>query len=182
MPVKTLNTLFMKNVKHDPAKVTDYSDREIHTPGRIRRGFLFRVGPLGHKSWVARLKYKDGPKKGYVYEKKIGEFPQVGLAEARSLFDEWKYFGIPEAKPTVNQLCDRFIAEWSKPRKRTWQEDERQLDNEVWKAQHPLPHRLFRQDRIDQQRRAFSHTPCPTARAESTAFAAERFSIQQRSV
>ena len=79
MPVKTLNTLFVKNVKPDASRATDYSDRELDTHGKMRRGFLFRVSPLGHKSWVARLKYKEGPKKGYVYEKKIGEFPQMGL-------------------------------------------------------------------------------------------------------
>ena len=87
MPVKTLNTLFVKNVKPDTGKSIDYSDQEIDAHGKMRGGFLFRVSPLGHKSWVARLKYKDVPKQGYVYEKKIGEFPQVELADARSTFD-----------------------------------------------------------------------------------------------
>jgi hypothetical protein len=82
---------------------------------------------------------KEGPKKGYVFEKKIGEYPQIGLSEARETFDQWKYFGIPEPKLTVNKLCDRFVAEWSKPRKRTWQEDERQLDNEVRDAIGDMP-------------------------------------------
>lgn len=62
------------------------------------------MSPLGHKSWVARLKHKTGPKAGYVFEKKIGEYPQMGLSEARSTFDQWKYFGVPEPKLTVNQL------------------------------------------------------------------------------
>ena len=50
-----------------------------------------------------------------------------------------EYHGIPEAKSTVNQLCDRFITEWSKPRKRTWAEDQRQLDNEVRDAIGDMP-------------------------------------------
>lgn len=62
------------------------------------------MSPLGHKSWVARLKHKTGPKAGYVFEKKIGEYPQMRLSEARSTFDQWKYFGVPEPKLTVNQL------------------------------------------------------------------------------
>jgi hypothetical protein len=37
----------------------------------------------------------------------------------------------------------------------------------------PLAHRLFGQDLVDQQDRAFGHAPRPTAGTEPTAFAAE---------
>ena len=139
MPQKSLSTLFIKHLKPDPAKVIDYCDQEIDRHEKMRKGFMLRISPLGHKSWIARLKHKEGPKTGYVFEKKIGEYPQMGLADARTVFDEWKYHGIPEAKSTVNQLCDRFITEWSKPRKRTWAEDQRQLDNEVRDAIGDMP-------------------------------------------
>jgi len=89
MPKKTLNALFVEYAKPDPSRVIDYSDQEIDSYGAMRRGFLFRVSPRGMKSWVARLKYNDGPKKGYYYEKKIGEWPGMKLAEARKTFDQY---------------------------------------------------------------------------------------------
>ena len=75
MPKKTLNTLFVKNVRFDSTRTIDYSDQEIDSFGKMRRGFLFHVSPQGLKTWVAKLKHDDGPKAGYYFERKIGEFP-----------------------------------------------------------------------------------------------------------
>ena len=127
MPKKTLNALFVKNVKPDPMKVVDFSDQEIDHYGAMRRGFLFRVSPRGLKTWVARLKYSDGPKTGYYYETKVGSYPAMQLSEARSIFDQWRHFGIPEAKITMDKLCDRYLDEHSKINKASWYEDERMI-------------------------------------------------------
>ena len=40
------------------------------------------------------------------------------------------------------------------------------------KAEHPLAQGLFRQHLVDQQRRAFGHTPCAATRTEAAMFAA----------
>ena len=42
-----------------------------------------------------------------------------------------------------------------------------QESQRIRKAQHPLTHRLLRNDSIDQQRGAFRHTPRPAARTKA---------------
>lgn len=39
MPQKVLSTLFVKNVKADPVKVTDFSDSEIDAHGKDKTRF-----------------------------------------------------------------------------------------------------------------------------------------------
>ena len=47
----------------------------------------------------------------------------------------------------------------------------------IWKAQHPLAHRLLGKHLIDQQRRALGHAPRPTAGAKTASFTAERHQV-----
>jgi integrase len=134
---------------------TDIFIRKLKPEGRkfIRsegNGFTLRVMPSGVKTFLyiytfngRRREMALGPyESGYV-----NAGTNVGsLAEARQKFEEARrkvISGIdPLAEkelmaeenrlaPTVAKLCEEYIEKWAKPRKKSWENDERALNTDV---------------------------------------------------
>lgn len=110
------------------------------------RGLGVRVTPAGRKSWVFMYRFE-----GRARRLTLGHYPTMKLAQARiahgealELLDKGIDPGAvtvaanQEAReaPTVETLAQEYIERWAKPRKRTWQEDQRILEREIlpsWK-------------------------------------------------
>jgi hypothetical protein len=127
-------------------KFTDRSLKAIKAPQRPKQldyfddslpGFGLRVSYNGRKSWV--VLYRCNGVKGRLT---LGRFDVLPLADAREKArDALKAAGEgndPATRkhrdreaPTFNQLADRYIEEYAKPRKRTWQKDQRLLENNL---------------------------------------------------
>ncbi|MBI5427678.1 MAG: site-specific integrase [Nitrospinae bacterium] len=91
-------------------------------------GFGLRVEPTGAKSFV--LWYRvNGKAKGVT----LGRYPVLGLAQAR--IEAAKIKGaakdIKREDFTVSNLIKEYIEVWARPRKKTWEEDQRCLNREV---------------------------------------------------
>lgn len=105
------------------------------------RGFGIRVFPSGIKSWVYMYRF-DGKAKRITF----GNYPNMSVAQAHAAFgkalaDLEKEID-PGATmvnlnkenrlaPTVEALALEYIEKWAKPRKRSWEEDERMLTKDV---------------------------------------------------
>jgi integrase len=118
------------------AKLTDYWDSSLP-------GFGIRVAPTGFKTWIVMYRRPSGN----ASRMKLGTYPAVKLAEAR-LAAQRTIGGIqidhrdPVAEreierkaETFAQLTDEYMRRWAKqvgadgrPRKRSWREDERQIN------------------------------------------------------
>jgi integrase len=121
----------LKALKSPPRpKQVDYFDESLP-------GFGLRVSYNGRKSWV--VLYRCNGVKGRLT---LGRFDVVPLADAREQArDALKaaaHGHDPAIKkhrnresPTFKQLVDRYIEEYAKPRKRTWQKDRRLLNNNL---------------------------------------------------
>ena len=110
-----------------------------HADGKVA-GLTFRVRETGGKSWAYR--YRVG---GRLRRLSLGSYPALGLANARIAArahrkavslgrdpaEEKSQYRIAD---TFGELAERFIEQWSKPRKRTWKEDRSNLDNLVLPA------------------------------------------------
>ncbi len=125
---------------------TDRSLRALKPPPRPKQvdyfdeslpGFGLRVSYNGRKSWI--VLYRCNGVKGRLT---LGRFDVVPLAEAREQArDALKAAGRgddPAIKkhrdreaPTFKQLADRYVEEYAKSKKRTWQKDRRLLDNNL---------------------------------------------------
>src|SRR5712671_1384628 len=113
----------LKAIKPPPKpKQLDYFDDSLP-------GFGLRVSYNGRKSWV--VLYRCNGVKGRLT---LGRFDVLPLADAREKArDALKAAGEgndPATRkhrdreaPTFNQLADRYIEEYAKPRKQTWQKD-----------------------------------------------------------
>ena len=106
-------------------------------------GFGLRVAPSGLKTWVVMYRRPSGNSS----RMKLGTYPAVGLASAR-LAARQAIGGVqmegrdPVAErvadrnaETFAQLADEYVRRWAKqvgadgrPRKRSWREDQRQID------------------------------------------------------
>ena len=100
-------------------------------------GFGLRVSYNGRKSWIAL--YRCNGVKGRLT---LGRFDVIPLAEAREQArnalkaagrgdDPSVQKGRDREAPTFKQLADRYIEQYAKPKKRTWQKDRRLLDNNL---------------------------------------------------
>jgi len=104
-------------------------------------GFAVRVSPSGEKSWVF-IYFFEGRKRRMT----LGNHPHLSLAEARRLHREalkilhsgkdpadQKRLMEAEARDsfTVTALINEYMDKWAKPRKRSWQADERCLNKDV---------------------------------------------------
>jgi integrase len=127
-------------------KFTDRSLKALKPPPRpqqldyfddILPGFGLRVSYNGRKSWV--VLYRCNGVKGRVT---MGRFDVLPLADAREKArDALKAAATgndpailrhrDREAPTFKQLADRYIEEYAKPRKRTWQKDRRLLENNL---------------------------------------------------
>jgi len=144
--------LFISNLK---PKEQRYDVREGNG-----EGFAIRVSTNGTKTWTIIFKFNRRKRR-----LTLGTYPAMTLKEARSTFREARDLidkGIDpiehqkelehkeeeeqqrlekaakkEAqKLTVGSLADEYLEKWSKPRKRSWKEDQRILDHDIlpeWK-------------------------------------------------
>ena len=121
------------------------SGQEEHRDQKVT-GLRLRVGAGGKKTWTLRA--RAGPK---VINKKIGSYPQMGLAAARSaaerLLAAIAKDGTTEAvERTFGAVADTWIDKVAKPRNDTWQLQQRRLEL------HVLPH--WRDRKIAEIKRA----------------------------
>jgi integrase len=131
--------------------LTDSFLRSIEPPGKRievwdngNPGFGIRVGVQGDVSF--QYLYRIA---GRSRRHKIGKYPSMSLHEARELYRKATIavsegndpaeakLRLEETKRTaitVQALCADFIQKYAKEHKRTWQEDERQLNRDVISA------------------------------------------------
>jgi len=126
------------------------------------RGLVLRVSPTGHRSFY--LVYRVGRRRRWF---SLGAFPAPGPSPLAPIFDAYQKAilarreGLDPAlelrrRPassgnmTVTDLAATYLERWSKPRKRSWREDERILRTKVLPALGGTPiHRVARIDLID---------------------------------
>src|SRR5215216_4391758 len=123
---------FIKAAKARNGERTDYWDTNVRRLG-------LRVSPSGHKSWILMYRREaDGAKRRF----KLGEYPIVSLAKARA--DALGALGQVEkgsdpagakqdakGEPTVEALAKLYIERYAKANRRSWQEDERRIDQNI---------------------------------------------------
>ncbi len=122
---------FIKSLLPEPAK---YYKREAN-------GFAVKVWPSGVKTWVFIYTF-DGKRK----EMKLGEYPAVTLADARTGYSaayELHKNGVDPGDvdrqqkverrltPTVAELVTEYIERHAKVKKRSWAKDEAILNRDV---------------------------------------------------
>lgn len=132
--------------------LTDALLRKMSPPeaGRIDltdpgcRGLTFRLTSAGAASWSYR--YKDRIT-GKVARVTLGSYPAITLANARKLADVYRVRVAAGERPqaertaervdraktdrTFGALADAYLERYAKVRKRSWREDEKQLDRYV---------------------------------------------------
>lgn len=104
-------------------------------------GFGIRIAPSGKKSWVFLYHFEGRPRR-----MTFGQYPKVSVATAhemhgKALADLEKGIDAGANKveaneedrlsPTIAALAAEYMEKWAKPRKRSWQEDQRLLDKDV---------------------------------------------------
>ena len=110
-----------------------------HADGKVA-GLTFRVRETGGKSWAYR--YRIG---GRLRRLSLGSYPALGIADARIAArahrkavslgrDPAEEKRQSRTADTFGELAERFIEQWSRPRKRTWREDRSNLDNLILPA------------------------------------------------
>jgi integrase len=121
----------LKAIKAPPKpKQVDYFDQSLP-------GFGLRVSYNGRKSWIAL--YRCNGVKGRLT---IGRYDVLPLAEAREKArdalkaaatgdDPSLKKGEDREAPTFKQLSERYIEKYAKPKKVTWEKDERLLNNNL---------------------------------------------------
>jgi len=132
-------------------KFTDRSVARLKTTGQRyevwdkgRPAFGVRVGQSGKKSFVFMYHWEGKPRR-----LTLGQYPKMGLADAGVAFAEARRQlelgtdpGASEvekrrqarAMPTINELGAEYLKKHCKPNKRSWQEDERVLEHDVYPA------------------------------------------------
>jgi integrase len=101
---------------------------------------VLRVTPEGHRSWVAWLK-REKTRRWQKFT--IGAYPVVTLARARqetlrlrqAVLDGKDPFDARAAgrgRPSLKTLGETFVTRYAKPKKRSWEEDERKLIRDVY--------------------------------------------------
>ncbi|MBU2767693.1 tyrosine-type recombinase/integrase [Acidithiobacillus ferrivorans] len=111
----------------------DVSDGTNYGGGNL----MIRVQPSGSRYFVYRTKVA-----GKDRQITIGKYPSVSLSEARikaAEYGEQRADGIDPAltpafeleQMTIQSLTHEFMERWSKPRKKSWRQDERILNRDV---------------------------------------------------
>ncbi|MBN8995363.1 MAG: tyrosine-type recombinase/integrase [Rhizobiales bacterium] len=105
------------------------------------KGLGIRVAPTGAKSFVFKYDY-EGRDRWLTF----GRYPKLKLAQALQLYaaalerveagedpasDNVQANYVRRAAPTVRDLAEDYIEKYAKPRKRTWEEDERIIERDV---------------------------------------------------
>lgn len=137
---------------------TDYDNLTV--AGRLfdpdRPGLLMRHGKRVGKSWIYRYRH---PVTDRQTELTIGKYPEVGVADARDVWDrlrgERASGRIPmltEPEPTIEitmrELVETFISEYASKVKRSWQEDKTNLDRHIVHHYGDLPVSTFTSETV----------------------------------
>lgn len=104
---------------------------------REAQGFAIRIYPSGQKSWVYIYDWRGRRRTLF-----LGSYPAITLAEARKRYREAcdaVALGRDPARDkqaakdlqTVGDLADDYLAEWAKPNKKSWREDQRIINNDI---------------------------------------------------
>ncbi len=99
-------------------QLKDYELRDTMTPG-----FLLKVTPTGRKVFMIQYRTNAGQRR----KPAIGRFGEITVEQARSIAQDWlaevRKGKDPSAErvaarlaPTMRELCDRFIADYSEPK------------------------------------------------------------------
>jgi integrase len=99
-------------------RLKDYELRDTVTPG-----FLLKVTPTGRKVFMIQYRTNNGERR----KPAIGRFGEITVEQARSIAQDWlaevRKGKDPSAEraaaklaPTMRELCDRFIADYSEPK------------------------------------------------------------------
>jgi len=140
----------IKNLKAPKAGQVDYFD----TSKASESGFGLRVSHKGTRTWF--LKYvRDGRQQRRslrTADRNTATYPAVSLSQARTLATAWRDGLRAEGKtpmekraadaalPSFKVLADRFIDEYAKPKKRSWEADQRVFEKyfEAWHERKPV--------------------------------------------
>ena len=128
--VKRFTTRWIESVKVE--KRTDFTDPDV-------KGLVLRVTPNGAKSWAYLYRRKSDGRRRRVT---LGEFPRIGLQEARATASGHRAEVADGADPafvktsarkveTVDQMFDRFLKDYSAPGPRWRAEMQRVLAYDV---------------------------------------------------
>jgi integrase len=105
----------------------DYADDSM-------TGFCLRVEPTGRKVWFVRYRHLKRLRRQV-----LGVYPGIDLDRATELardvlYDARRSVVAPadqqlarQAAPSFDKVADRYLAEWAKPRKKSWDDDARLL-------------------------------------------------------
>jgi len=133
---------FIDNLKPTTGRKVYYEDSG-HGTGSLG----IRVSPNGHKSWLYSYSFNKR-----VRHMTLGTFPLMTVAQAHEAYGQAMALcerGIdPGARrvlineaareaPSVEDLATAYVEQWAKPRKRSWEEDDRILKRDVipaWKG------------------------------------------------
>jgi hypothetical protein len=89
------------------------------------KGFLCKITPRGHRVYMLYYRTKDGQER----RPKIGVHGEITCDQARKIAQQWKaevaagsdpsaHKSASRQAPTVSQLCDRYLEEHAKGRKK----------------------------------------------------------------
>src|SRR5690348_1054327 len=123
--VKRFTTRWIESVKVE--KRTDFTDPDV-------KGLVIRVTPNGAKTWAYLYRRRSDGRRRRVT---LGEFPRVGLQEARATASGHRAEVAAGADPalvktsarkveTVDQMFDRFLTDYSAPGPR-WRAEMRRV-------------------------------------------------------
>jgi len=123
----------IKAIKAKPERFIEWE------PGRT--GLGLRISPAGRKSFIYMYRFQGRPRM-----MTLGPYPRIGLAKARLMAAESRekltHDIDPGAEhtekkkqdrgaPTIKTLADEYLNLWAKPRKKSWQEDERIIHKDI---------------------------------------------------
>lgn len=121
---------------NDDGELRDLNYRKL-AAGKVLRdpkrpGFIMRANKSS-KLFIYRYNLK-----GYQTELRIGNYDSMSLAEAREIWEKARREVLDGKKPTIDtrsnltvkDMCDRYL-ELAKTRKRSWREDERQINFDI---------------------------------------------------
>lgn len=124
----------------DTLRVTNGKSRQEYWEDN-GRGLGIRVSSSGRKSWILLYRFHGKPRR-----LTLGTFPEIGIADAHQKREEaLQLLGrdidpgrsrrdaidARNAAPTVTDLASDYIANYARPRKRSWAEDERILSRNI---------------------------------------------------
>ncbi|XAP76937.1 tyrosine-type recombinase/integrase [Citromicrobium bathyomarinum] len=107
---------------------------QVEHPDALVTGLRLRIGTTGRKAWIVRA--RNGSK---VINRKIGEYPQMGVRSARRAASELIERIKSDRKEargecTFEELGRKWIERVARERNSTWREQERRLELHVFPA------------------------------------------------